>query len=372
MRFVEDFALTAPRRTADGYLVADVRCARTGIQYYKGSELGRPDLDVVPVYRPETSVFDLSSLKTFGGKPVTDDHPDEPVTSKNWTSVAKGYIGETVARDGEYVRAPIILMDEATIKKVEDGKNQLSMGYHCDLVWKDGTSSNGEPYNAIQGSINVNHIAVVDSARAGSACKIGDAVHPIPYEPQKIYQKTMSEKTILVDGISVVTTEQGAQVIDKLQSQIAKLTTDHKSAIDDRDRQLAAKDAEIDKLKGQVLDEAAIIKKANERSLLVDKARKIAPKADFNEAITADQIRRTAVAAVKDGLEGKSEVYIEVLFDQMIENHKDVPPVQQQVVSAISNRKVPTLFGDRDSETGQADYEKRLSERWKTPVVASN
>lgn len=41
-----------PRRTADGYLVADVRAARTGIQQYRAVEVGRPELDVVNVYRP--------------------------------------------------------------------------------------------------------------------------------------------------------------------------------------------------------------------------------------------------------------------------------------------------------------------------------
>ena len=39
--------------TTEGYLKAQPRIARTGIQLYKGDECGRPDVDVVRVYRPE-------------------------------------------------------------------------------------------------------------------------------------------------------------------------------------------------------------------------------------------------------------------------------------------------------------------------------
>jgi len=50
-----------PRVTADGYMVAMPKAARIGMQDYMGSELGRPDLKVVRVYRPEEEVFNKDS-----------------------------------------------------------------------------------------------------------------------------------------------------------------------------------------------------------------------------------------------------------------------------------------------------------------------
>ena len=49
------------RRTSDGYLVAMGKAARTGIQIYSGSEVGRPDLAQVRVYRPADEVFSCCS-----------------------------------------------------------------------------------------------------------------------------------------------------------------------------------------------------------------------------------------------------------------------------------------------------------------------
>ena len=72
-RFIEDTQLSGSRITTDGYLVASVLCARTGIQDYRGTELDKPELPIVKVYRPESSVFAKDSLSTFVGKPTTND-----------------------------------------------------------------------------------------------------------------------------------------------------------------------------------------------------------------------------------------------------------------------------------------------------------
>ncbi len=66
-----------------------------------------------------------------------------------------------------------------------------------------------------------------------------------------------SLRTVLVDGLSVLTTDQGAQAIEKLTKQLADagvnvktLTDAHTAAIAGKDRELAGKDNEIEKLRG--------------------------------------------------------------------------------------------------------------------------
>lgn len=83
-------SLGEPRLTRDGYLVADAKIARTGIQLYAGKEVdpenkqGWRDKALVRVYRPESEVFSTDAMASFAHKPITDDHPSEAVSSKNW------------------------------------------------------------------------------------------------------------------------------------------------------------------------------------------------------------------------------------------------------------------------------------------------
>ena len=94
MKFTDTAVLAGTRRTADGYLVADVLCARMGCQEYDGADLGLIDAGMVQVFRPESVVFSKDSMATFAGKPVTVGHPDEPVTADTWKALAVGDIGE--------------------------------------------------------------------------------------------------------------------------------------------------------------------------------------------------------------------------------------------------------------------------------------
>src|SRR5215471_14634534 len=163
------------RESADGYLLAVPRVARTGIQTYKGFEIGRPDLNDVRVYRPPDQVFDKKAMSSLAWRPITLDHPPETVNSSNWREYGVGQSSGDVARDGEYIRVPMMVMDAAAISAVRNGKAQLSVGYGARLVWGDGKTPSGESYHATQTQIRANHIAIVSQARGGSALRLGDA-----------------------------------------------------------------------------------------------------------------------------------------------------------------------------------------------------
>jgi hypothetical protein len=165
-----------PRVTQDGYLVAMPRVGRIGIQLYRGSELGRPEMDVVRVWRPEDQVMHKDAARTVAHRPVTSDHPSEPVTADNWRKYAIGQTGDEIMRDGEFIRVPMTLMDAKTIQEYNDGKKELSLGYTSQLEWRSGTNPQGEQYDAMQTSIRINHLALVDAARGGPKLAIGDCV----------------------------------------------------------------------------------------------------------------------------------------------------------------------------------------------------
>src|SRR5688572_28169532 len=115
MQFYDNVPLGDTRRTREGYLVADVRAGRVGIQTYAGHEVHRPDKETIRVYRPRDEVFSDETLGSFTSIPVTLDHPDEAVNARNWKKFAIGYTGEDARSEDRFVRVPLILKDAAAI-----------------------------------------------------------------------------------------------------------------------------------------------------------------------------------------------------------------------------------------------------------------
>ncbi|WP_105436406.1 DUF2213 domain-containing protein [Neorhizobium tomejilense] len=335
MNFTDSVTVSGTRRTADGYLVAEARSVRTGIQLYTGSEVGKPEMPVVRVFRPADQVFSADSLQSFTHAPVTMDHPAEAVNADNWKQLAVGEVSTAAKKDGEWVHLPLILKDAAAIQAVETGKRELSAGYVCELVWGDGVAPNGQSFNATQTNIKINHLAIVDKARAGSKARIGDAASeewgaaPInDHQPKE--EKIMNLKTVTVDGIPVEVTDQGATVITTLQQRLADAnskmgTADaaHLAAIAAKDGELAKKDAEIDSLKAKVLSDADLDKRVQARADLVSTAKAIAK--DVKTEGLADAAIRRAVVAAKLGdaaITDKADAYIDARFDILAEDAK--------------------------------------------------
>lgn len=173
--------ITGSRRTRDGYLVAEVRFARAGVYRYQAIDLRHRDGfsyngDVyVNVFRPLDEVFSARAMRSFAYVPITVDHPAVAVTEETWRSFSVGHLGGEIHRDGEFVRATIVVQDRSAIEAVERGKQELSAGYQCEVEFVDGVAPNGTAYRAIQRGIIGNHIAIVERGRAGHQCRIGVA-----------------------------------------------------------------------------------------------------------------------------------------------------------------------------------------------------
>lgn len=299
MKFTDAVAIAGTRRRDDGYLIADARIARTGIQTYAGWEVGKPDMTVVRVYRPEGEVFARDAMASFAHRPVTNDHPDENVTSDNWKAYAVGNTSDEIARDGTFLRVPLMVSDASAIQDIEDGKRELSAGYTSKLKWEDGTTPDGEAYDAVQTDIRANHVAIVRRGRAGSQVRIGDdATHwgaaPIstPTADERKADMADTLRTVVVDGLSVSTTDQGAQAIEKLTNDLkasaARLTDAEKAHAD----AITAKDAEIAKRDEEIGTLKADLKKAQDAS----------PKPEDLDKMVAD---RAALVTVVKAIDAK-------------------------------------------------------------------
>lgn len=348
MQFTDAVTVAGTRRTKDGYLIAEARAVRTGIQLYAGEEVGRPDLPVVRVYRSPEEVFATDSLRSFTHAPITLDHPKEQVTAETWKDLAVGEVSTMAKKDGEWVLLPLILKDAKGIAEVEGGKRQLSAGYTCELDWTPGTTADGQAFDAQQKNIKINHLAIVDAARAGSEARIGDGAGKwgaSPVTPADERKSPMADlRKVLVDGLQVETTDAGAQAIDKLQKALADSAANITKLQDEHAKALAAKDEEIGKLKADLktAQDAAKIdvdKLVADRAELVETVKAIDAKIETTGKSDAE-LRKAAVAAklgdemVKDA----SEAEILGMFKAVAKDVKADP-----VADAIRSGIKPTI-----------------------------
>lgn len=248
--------IAGARPLGNGALVVQARAARAGnVQVYRGDEVARPDLAQVRIYRDPDEIFREESLRSFGHKPVTLDHPPEAVTPGTWRGVARGHVGDEVVRDGAFVRIPMLLADSAAIAAVQAGRREVSVGYTCDLDWTPGTAPDGEPYDARQTRIVVDHVAIVAQGRAGPECRIGDA-------------------------------------------DLGRRLAAAEARADAAEAALAERDGEVAALRARVPDTAALDALAAARGALVADARRILGDAFDPAGLTPEAIRRQAVARI--------------------------------------------------------------------------
>lgn len=352
------------RSTDDGYLVAQARVARTGVQMYTGDELGILGKPVVRVYRPESEVFAPESISSYAHRPVTLGHPKDGVNSKNWRQLSVGQTGGEVVRDGDYVQVPMVLMDQKAIDAYSRGVRELSMGYSCSIELQDGFTPSGEAYDAVMRDLRMNHLAVVAQARGGSELKLGDETNG-----DESMDTAIKTRTVLVDGLSITTTEQGAQVVEKLQKQLSDEQSKLNKLIADHSAELAKRDAQIDDLKAKIVGDEEIDRRIASRAALVELARKISPKVVVDAGKTEAQIKLAVVqASVADAavLAGKDEAYINARFDILAEDagKKVADPVRQTLLGNTQAHQVV------DADAAYAEHNKEMSSAWMgTPKV---
>ncbi|MEJ5025955.1 DUF2213 domain-containing protein [Brucella anthropi] len=173
VRFNDRATVSDFQEQPDGRLTVYASVARGGnVQVYGGRELGRPDLDIVRVYRPEDAVFDPKSAKTFAHKFVTLGHPAGQAV---FDTDAVGWIGDEIMREGDAIRVPMVIAHKNALDAIKSGTRELSVGYSSEIEWKSGVTPSGDRYDAKMSDIIVDHVAIVQTARGGPSLRLGDS-----------------------------------------------------------------------------------------------------------------------------------------------------------------------------------------------------
>jgi len=231
-----------------------------------------------------------------------------------------------VLRDGQFIRVPMLLMDQQAIKDIQSGKRQLSAGYAANLIMQDGETEDGEPYDAVQTGIKINHVALCKSARGGPMLCVGDSFKPFmtadddEHIPRKHRRTKMAGeyRTVTIDsiqlemedvaaGVVLRTVDRMEQANKTLKDQIAELNKaqgSHTADVAELKKQLDTKDGQIAVLQKQVTDAQLTPQKMDEmvrnRMEIVGRASKILGSSFVTDGKTDIEIRR-AVCTAKIG-----------------------------------------------------------------------
>lgn len=156
--------LTKAEYTPEGFLIDTPIVSSIGIFEYHDKD-GKPYREL----RLPEHVFADESLATYEGKPIIITHNAGEVDKDN---VEKFHVGTILSKgfqDGNNVRAKIVIHDIDKVK--QSGMKELSLGYRVTLDETPG-EWNGQPYDAIQTEIVINHLAIVSEARAGEQARL--------------------------------------------------------------------------------------------------------------------------------------------------------------------------------------------------------
>ncbi len=336
----------------EGFLKVPARIARIGVQEYSPEEMGLEDrdpTDVIRVLRKEADVFDELSLNSFASKPVTNDHPPVLVTPDNSKKYTVGLTADKITRNGEYVETVLVITDAEMIANIKDGKTELSNGYTADIVWEKGQDSKYGEYDAIQTNIKGNHIAIVDKARAGEACRLSDKQTPKSKEPIMVKVK--------IDGVDYEMDEQAAQAVQKL---MAKMKTAEDEAMQkETDMQKEKEDmevegkknedalqAQLDEAKSKILSDAELDTRVATRTNIVYAVKRIVPDLDCTGKDN-DTIKKAVVQAKCPDLvlDKVSVDYINARFDAIVDSGvtANVNTIDAALQTAILNKDGTTI-----------------------------
>ncbi len=163
----------------DFWYIKNNPLSKVGVFPYLGRQIS-PELEpdrIYQVYRPEEELSKPETLETFKLIPITDEHTMLGTKDGMTPAEEKGVHGVTgdnpEFKDG-FITCDIKIYSETLKKEIENGKKDLSVGYFCRYELLPGEYK-GQPYDAVQRDVRVNHIALVDEGRMGKDVRVMDS-----------------------------------------------------------------------------------------------------------------------------------------------------------------------------------------------------
>lgn len=369
-------SLGAVERMPNGWLRAPGRFTRVGVFLYRN-----PDGSTRRELRLPEEVFHPDAIKSFAMVPLTNDHPPRMLDSTNTKEYQKGFTGETLVRDGDYLCGPVMVTDAEAISDAEGGKQELSCGYSCDVEETAGTHPQWGKYDAIQRNIRGNHVALVDVGRAGPNARLQlDRL-----DAAQINETNETERAdimkMVIQGVEYEVSEQVSQAItrerEQAKARLDAATEEAASLKKKLDQEKARADtatenlAEEKRLRKDAEDPEKVKARVKARLTLEQSAKKVLGESEKLDGLSEKEIKVKVVQKTYPSadLKDKSDDYLQARFDAALE--KLVEDKSDASESTTPRQTVTEVTDAASSNDPYAVREKTLkeeSERWKKPL----
>lgn len=327
-------------KTKEGYIKGMAIVTRTGIFKYIDNQ-GNIRLEL----RHPDDILNEDSLESLKQIPITVEHPTVLVDATNAKNLSVGLTGETVKVDGENIKTTITITSLDGITAVENGKEELSLGYTLDLEEEQGIY-NGQPYTHRQKNIRYNHLAIVERGRAGANARLNfDSFECGMIVDENIKLEREKMVKINIDNVDVEVDEAVKKAYDSLNARLdseIKSKSDIQKEVDSLKAKLDEKEEELKKAK-EINSDSAISKKAKARVELIAKAGKVV-NIDGLYDLSDREIKLSVIKSRYDSLDltDKSDDYVSARFDAICEaltNNDEAIKKQQSQAKEVNEPK---------------------------------
>lgn len=352
------------KETPEGYLKGEAIVTNIGVFPYLNN-----DGSIRKELRLPEEVFSNESIQSLLGKPITNNHPSEKVDINNISKYSVGMTGDQIISDPYHLMIGLTITDKKTIQDIKNGKQALSCGYDCDLEnAENGAKRYGQSYDKIQRNIRYNHIAIVDSARAGEKARIHmDSAINID---KLIKEEIMELKKITLDGVEYQAEAEVLKTLntekaraDTLATELSTIKTDKSKIEAERDTFKAQSEKvskELETLKKSTVDSTKVNELVKEKIDILDIASKI--KVEVKDGMNNEDIKKAIIVAKFPGtdLTGKDSAYIQGRYDSVVVLIKAETETKADASVRFLTKVPPSKDGEIDINKKKEEFNKRL------------
>ena len=142
-----------------------------------GKKFGLKQDKFFGVFTPPWELFDPDAIDSFNGVPFREGHEMMGKGTKLKNSEGQGgsiyNVRASKDMDGVLI-ADMKITSQELLKKIKNGKTNVSLGYRCRYVKQSGEYK-GQKYDFIKTHIRGNHCALVEHGRCGSGVRVYDS-----------------------------------------------------------------------------------------------------------------------------------------------------------------------------------------------------
>lgn len=276
-----------------GFLfIRNVPIAKVGVFPYL-----KADGSTVMEAKLPNELLSPSTVQSANLKPVTDNHPPVMLSRNNSRQYMKGITLDNahVNKNDNTLRVDITITDGELISEVNDGKEELSIGFKTEIQPIAGNFE-GQDYDSIQSNIQINHVAVVDRGRAGHSIRLtGDSASMVITDNnhddnhKQTTEENMETAQVLLDENIITVSKNDADKVEKANSKLKE------------------NQSQVEKWKAQIKELQDKIKNAESGN--GEDVKKLKSKSDALEKQLADYKEKLNPKSINDMVEKRIQLY---------------------------------------------------------------